>query len=100
MIKGMAMGKWYMLPKISIRVNGKMIKSKVKVLWIGSMRMRNMLGNGKMISLMDMVNIIGCRIRLSIKYLRILIKGIGRKDKGKDLRHFSIPMDVDFKGIL
>ena len=49
---------------------------------------------------MDMANIIGYRIRLNTKYLRILIKGIGRKDKGKDLGHFSIQMDAGFKGIL
>lgn len=52
-----------------------------------------------MISPTDMESTTGSRIRQSIKYLKIRIKGIGRKDKDRDLGHFSIQMDAGFKGI-
>jgi hypothetical protein len=61
---------------------------------------KNILVNGKMIFLMDMENIIGYKIRLNIKFSRMLIKDIGVKEKGRVLVHFFTRTDADSKDIL
>jgi hypothetical protein len=61
--------------------------------------MKNMLDNGKMTMQKDMVSIIGLKIKLNIKYLKISTKEAGRREKEKALAHFSFQMVADFKDI-
>lgn len=61
--------------------------------------MKNTLGNGGKAFKMDMVNIIGCKIKFNIKYSKMYIKAIGVKARDKGLEFFFIRMDVNTKVI-
>lgn len=71
----------------------------VKEQWIGTVAMRGTLDNGKMAFKKDMVSTIGWKIGQNIKYLKMCIKGIGKREKERDLEYFSILTVVGLKAI-
>lgn len=99
-IKETALEKCFILQEISMKDNGKMIKNRVRVLWIGLIPMKNIQDNGCKICLMVTVNIFGIKIKLNAKHLKIFIKVTGKKERGMGLELFSILMDVDLRDIL